>query len=218
VNGDAGTLDRRRLAKSLKILLDVLFYLVILVGVLLLLSLPTSLSSGYRDGWDLTLPVAIGEGSLSPRLQVEITQESPPLFEYSRIADGKGLLHLFHHQRSLFLLNAAFYLLLFLVLLWGIHLLRRILATTAGGRPFDPTNPRRMSMLGWLIVAASLLATLLRYLASRWALSKVTATSIPLAPMVHFDKEWIFCGLLVLVLAGIWKQAVQIAEEQSLTV
>lgn len=218
MSGDTGTLGRRRLAKSLKIFLDIVFYSVLLVGFLLLLSLPTSMSPGYRDGWDLIIPVTIGESSLAPHLPVEVIQDPSSLFESTRISNGRGLLHLFHHHRSLFLLNVAFYVLVFLVLLWGINLMRRILATTAGGRPFDPTNPRRLNTLGWLIVGASLLASLLRYFASRWALSKVAATSIPLSPMVQIDKEWVFCGLVVLVLASIWKQAVHMAEDQSLTV
>ena len=42
--------------------------------------------------------------------------------------------------------------------------------------------------------------------------------SSPVSPSTEVYGEWILCGLLILVLASIWKQAVRIAEEQSLTV
>jgi hypothetical protein len=215
---EIGTLDRRMLARGLKIFLDILFYLILLVGVLLVGSLPVSVSSGYHDGWDLIVPVTIGEGSLRPRLNLEIAQDSQAVFEVARIRDGYGKLHLFHHNLSLCLLNAAFIILILAVLLWAITLLRRILATTVGGHPFHPSNPRRLNLLGWIILAASVLASLLQYLASRWVLTRVEIINIPVSPVIQSNKEWVVCGLLVLVLAAIWKQAVQMAEEQALTV
>jgi hypothetical protein len=53
---------------------------------------------------------------------------------------------------------------------------------------------------------------------SRWTLARVEVTTVPLSPPMEIHTEWILCGLLVLVLAAIWKEAVQMAEEQSLTV
>jgi hypothetical protein len=75
-----------------------------------------------------------------------------------------------------------------------------------------------LHLLGWIIIAASVVSSLLQYLASRWALTKVEIVSIPVSPIIQTNKVWIVCGLLVLVLAAIWKQAVQMAEEQALTV
>lgn len=215
---EIGMPDRRKLARGLKILLDVVFYLILLVGVFLVVSLPVSISSGYRGGWDLIVPVGIGEGSLSPRLALEIAPHPQALFEVARIRDGNGDLHLFHHNLPLHLLNSAVLMLFLAVFLWAISLLRRILATTAGGLPFEPSNPRRLNLLGWIIIAASVLRSVLHYLASRWVLTQVDIVSTPISPVIQSNKEWLVCGLLVLVLAAIWKQAVQMAEEQALTV
>ena len=211
-------LERRGLARGLKIFLDLVFYLTILVGVLLLGSLPISMSPGYEDGSDFIVPTAIGESSFSPRIQLEFEQSPPAVFEYASIADGNGLLHLFHHNLPLHLLNATVIFLFILVFLWALTLLRRILATTVGGRPFDPLNPRRLSTLGWIILSASLLTSALQYFVSSWALSQVEILTLPTAPIFQSNKEWIVCGLLVLVLAAIWKEAVRMAEDQALTV
>ncbi len=214
---DAGR-GSRILTRGLKIFLDALFYVVLLVGVLLVVSLPISLSSGYRDGWDLVVPVAIGQGSLQPRLALEIASRSPTLFEAARVSDGSGDLHLYHHKLPLHLLNSARLVFFLAMFLWAIGLLRRILAATVKGLPFDPLNPRRLNLLGWIIIGASILRTVLHYLASRWVLTEVEIINVPLAPVVQTNKEWVVCGLLVLVLAAIWKQAVRMAEDQALTV
>jgi len=215
---ESETLERRGLARGLKIFLDLLFWATGLVGVMLLVSLPISMSSSYEGGWQLIIPTTIGEESLRPRLPLEFEQPPPKLFEHASIGDGHGLLRLSHHNLPLHLLNATGQFLFFVVFLWAVHLLRQILATTVRGRPFDPVNPRRLSTLGWIIISASLATSLLQYFASKWILSLVEILSIPTSPSIQSNKEWIVCGLLVLVLAAIWKEAVRMAEEQSLTV
>ncbi len=221
MTAESGTLERRGLARGLKICLDILFYLVLAAGLLMVASLTISAFTDYDDGWRLDVPVAIGEGSIFPRLPVEIVRNAPPAFENIEnihLAKGQGLLRFLSYSFPVNLGEEAIALLFLGVFLWAITLLRRILATTAGGRPFDPINPRRLNTLGWIIVSASILTSILQYLASKWLLSMVEVTTIPLSPSILIHKEWILCGLLVLVLAAIWKDAVGMAEEQALTV
>lgn len=183
-----------------------------------MVSVPVSVFTDYDEGWDLIVPATVGQGSLFPRsVRLEFQPHPPPDIEIVRL-DGRGYLHLFHHEPSLALARAAAYLGTFAVVLWALVLLRRILGEAARGQPFHPLNPRRFSLLGWIILCAALLGSLCQYLASRWALSKVEVTSLTLSPLVDFHAGWIVCGLLVLLLAAIWNDAVQIAEEQSLTV
>ena len=215
---ESGTLERRGLARGLKICLDILFYIVLAVGILLAGGLTISLFSDYDDGWEIRAPVAVGETSLFSRLPVEIEMDVSPAFENPSIWEAQGKLRFLHYSLPLHLGESAASFLTLGILLWAITLLRRILATTAGGHPFDPQNPRRLNTLGWILLLSSVLTSFLQYLASRWILSKVEVTTFPLSPLVQVYKEWILCGLLVLVLAAIWKQAVQMAEDQSLTV
>jgi len=218
MNEDIKGLERRGLARGLKIFLDILFYLALALGILLLVALTISTFTNYDDGWEHNVPVAIGEGSFWPRLDVEIAGGASPAVLNTRIEGARGELRFFHHSLPVHLGLQAIAILFLGLFLWGITLLRRILATTAGGRPFDPINPRRLNAMGWIIVSASVLSSILQYLASRLTLSKVEVTTLPLSPSIQIHKEWIVCGLLVLVLAAIWKEAVRMAEEQALTV
>lgn len=211
-------LKRRGLARGLKIFLDVFFFLILAAAVLTVVAALLSTFTEYDDGWEFEVPVAIGEGAFYPRLPLEFVQDTTSGFLSKGISEGQGKLVLHHYTLPLHLGGTAISLLFYGALLWGITLLRRILATTAGGRPFDPLNPGRLNMLGWIIVCSAVLASLLQFLVSRRVLSRFGDTVVPLSPSLDFNQEWILCGLLVLVLAGIWKEAALMAEEQSLTV
>ncbi len=219
MNATVEGLQRRGLARGLKISLDVLFYLTLVVAVVMRVgALGISSFTDYEDGWEHNVPVAVGEGSFYAHLPVEAVHDAWPALEYTRISAAHGRLRFLHYSLPVHLGRSAIALLFTGLFLWGLTLLRRILATTAGGRPFDPINPRRLNALGWLVLASSALATLLDYMMSKWTLSRIEITTVPLSPPMEIHTEWILCGLLVLVLAAIWKEAVQMAEEQSLTV
>lgn len=218
MTGSSGSLERRSLVRVLKVLLDILFGFTVLVAVMLVVSVPVGLFTDYDEGWDLIVPVTVGEGSFFTRsMSLEFEPHPPPEIEWVRL-EGRGSLHLFHHNQALALTRAGTYLFAFGLIIWTLVLLRRILTATAGGQPFHPHNPRRLNLLGWIILCAALVTSLCQYLASRWALSKVEVKSLALSPHGDFHEGWIVCGLLILALAAIWKEAVRIAEEQSLTV
>ncbi|NJD19346.1 MAG: DUF2975 domain-containing protein [Gemmatimonadetes bacterium] len=211
-------LQRRGLARGLKVSLDVLFYLALLVGVLLIVSLPISAFTDYDEGWDANFPVAVGSGALYPELHVDVSEATWPGLQNARIEGARGKLRFLHHSLPTHLGMAAPSLLFWGVFLWSLMLLRRILADTARGRPFAPANPQRLNVLGWIILAASIGSSLIEFVSSRWVLSKVEVTTVPLSPSFPVHAGWAVCGLLVLLLAGIWRMAVRMSEDQALTV
>jgi len=72
--------------------------------------------------------------------------------------------------------------------------------------------------LGWIVLATALVATVSEFSFGWWALSLIQNSDLPIHASFEIHGEGIFSGLLALVLASIWKQAVQMAEDQSLTV
>ena len=76
----------------------------------------------------------------------------------------------------------------------------------------------RLSRLGWMILAGCLVVPGSKFLFGAWAINQVQSTEVILSSSLELPQDWIFCGLVVLLLASIWKQAVQMAEDQSLTV
>jgi hypothetical protein len=223
INNTEGLMERKRwsLVGGLKTCVSLIFFMSLAASVLWMLAWPISGFTGSR-GWDVNIPVALGERSVLPVLPLELSQgglqESASVGPSLRLVNAVGELRFQTTNPRLSLFFWAVVILYFGLLILGLHLLRKMLDTTAEGRPFDPSNVRRLSSLGWIILAAGLAGPILRFSIARWVLSDLPATGIPLSPPLRADGEWIICGLLVLILSGIWGEAVQMAEDQSLTV
>jgi hypothetical protein len=207
MNKENVQLERRGLAKGLKIWLDVLFLLLCLAAVALIVVWP-ALSIAGKEVYEISVPVALDEDAL--RL--------PEGAEGLTIDEAQGELKI---SPGHFGAAAAFWVFSVVFIgafLYGLWLVRRILATTAEGFPFHPSNPRRLNHLGWVIVVTALGATVSQFVFGRWALARIGSPDLPISSTLNLDQGWLICGLLILVLASVWKQAVQMAEDQSLTV
>jgi hypothetical protein len=222
---ESKTLERRSLAKGLKVWIDILFFLVVSAGAVFATMWPIAAWAGHGS-FDLTIPVSIGESSLLPIHPFELapaipTEGLPSGAQESRfgsLVKTRGELRFSTSAFGPALVFWASSVVLFCALAFGLLLLRRILATVVEGRPFHPSNPGRLNHLGWIILASSLILPLIQFLFGVWTLPRDQAAGIPLSASLVVQEEWVFCGLLVLLLAAIWKEAVRIAEEQSLTV
>ena len=204
---ESKTLERRRLAKGLKIWLDVIFYLALLAGFIVLVIGPIASLTGH-EVYEITVPVGIDVEALLPGGGI-----GGPTIE-----DAEGQVRF---SPPGFGPKAAFWLLSVLLFgagIYGLILIRRLLATTVEGHPFHPSNPKRLNQLGWIILATSLFAQVSKFIFGAWAINQVDSNEVILSSSLGPPTEWIFCSLVVLVLASIWKQAVQMAEDQALTV
>jgi hypothetical protein len=87
---DTERLERRSLARSLKIFLDLLFYLTLGVAIVLVGSLGISTFTDYDEGWDFIVPTNLGEGAFfSPSFSVEFESHPPPQFESVRLGAAR---------------------------------------------------------------------------------------------------------------------------------
>lgn len=217
----SGRLERRGLAKGLRFLIDIMFFLTVLAAVSTGVLWPIA---GIADeaGFDLNIPVSVGERSIIPvhRLEVDPEAFQGDLAGASnfRLVGTRGELRLQAPGKTYALIFWGVMMAVFYVVVLGLHLLRKILATAAEGRPFDPENVRRLNLLGSVILISAVAITFVEHFIARWVLKGVAFTSVALSPPLQIHEEWIICGLLVLLLAAIWKEAVRMAEEQSLTV
>jgi len=124
-----GGLERRGLARGLKILLDVFFFLTFAAVLLTVVAVLISSFAEYNEGWEFDVPVAIGEGSFYPHLPLEFVKDTTSGFLSKGISQGQGKLVLHHYTLPLHLGGTAISLLFFVAALWILTLLRRILAT-----------------------------------------------------------------------------------------
>lgn len=209
---------KTRLATGLKRWFDFVFFLSL--GLVLLITAWVALSpfaERKEEGMQVSVPVSVGESSLLPILAL---RSFGPSGQDARahLVRGRGELRFRTHDLKTHLLSMSTMILGGIVTLYVLVLLRRMLEKAVEGRPFHPENVKRLAALGWVGILTGVLVPLVEYLASRAALSGVDGFTPPVAPPLDVRLEWILSGLLLLLLSRIWRQAVEMAEDQALTV
>lgn len=228
---ESNTLDRLGLARGLRVLMDILLWISVLAGIIFSLGWPLAGLTGM-EGFDLTVPVSIGEETLLPVYSLTPTpptgetaagsqepgpglpEEAPEL----ALVDATGELRFSSPKRLPSFMYWFHGVVGWFLLIYGLLLLRRILAATLEGHPFHRENAQRLTRLGWIIVLGAVMASVSQFFFGAWAINQVEPTRVPIVAALDIHGEWIACGLLVLLLAAIWKEAVRIAEDQALTV
>ena len=210
---------RLGLIRGLKLWFDILFF----VGGASILALTAwlalaPLARGDQGRFDVALPVALGERSVRPVLDLSSGPGTEEGMSELRIVDGRGELRLHTDDVTLHLVGTGVILTGIAVVLWGLFLLRRILTNAARGQPFHPSSARALNQVGWILVVAGILVPLVQNLMARIVLPRIEVTNVTLAPPLDFSSDAIVGGLLLLVLASVWAQATEMAEEQSLTI
>jgi len=103
--------------------------------------------------------------------------------------------------------------------LLGIHYLRSFLADVLASAVFTRTNAARLSRLGWLVIALAVVAPPLQYWRSWIVLKRLDLDIATLSPA---SPDWIdgsaMFGVLLLVLASVWRYGVELQQDRDLTV
>lgn len=100
-----------------------------------------------------------------------------------------------------------------------LNTLRDFLRTlTRERKPFVPANARRLHFIGWAIVGAELARTWVVYAENAYAAAHVIVPGVTfdVLPQAHFAT--ILLGLLIVVIAEVFRAGTQLDEEHSLTI
>lgn len=117
-----------------------------------------------------------------------------------------------------FFATAALVLAMVTYYFFVIRTLLQILASVRQGDPFVPQNAQRLSLVGRLIIAATLTKNLFTSGMSFYVANSYSTTGCTIHGFVDISWTMIFLGLAALVLAEIFKVGTLIREDQSLTI
>ncbi len=188
---------RKSAAALIEKLLAIAWYLGFVVGGLLLVGQIFILTAA---------PAWIGE-----TMTVQI--ETPGLlFNFSEEAIITGSDLLFNYQLAMIVPFLAIGLLI-------IYNLRKIFATIVAENPFTEENSRRIKVIGWAIIAASILKGLVAFLLGLYFSNMISLPGLELRANLRMeDFGGVFVGLIVLILAEVFMHGFRLQEEQNLTV
>jgi hypothetical protein len=202
-----------------KLLLDIIFWLSGVAAALFTLFLVFS-PLAMRDGFvaDAAFPVSIGEGTVRTVLPLTVDTIATPGVERAVIVDARGELRLQTTRWALqFLPNLGMLLALWLAI-YVIYLMRGVLRRVKDGDPFSGHNVRSLQIIGTLLLAIGLLGPALEYAIVRSLLARMVLQGVELGAPIDIQGNTVLAGLLVLVLAGVFRHGGDLERDQALTV
>ena len=164
-----------------------------------------------HNNWTITIPVsvAIEEGRVAaPSLGIERAE----------IRDLRGSLRFPLQRGRLFIVNGLLLILGVGVLLWLTTELQRILRTVRDGKPFAGSNATRVRRIGWVVIAGEFVRATVVYLENSYAAAHFAADGFRFTARADFSVVAILEGLIILVIAEVFRAGTSLDEDQSLTV
>ena len=104
------------------------------------------------------------------------------------------------------------------IAVWVTDQLRRLFRTLREGHPFDPANARRVQRVGWAVILAESVRAMLTFSAQAFARSNFIADGIHFVTDLDFNQGVVFSGVVILVLAEVFRAGTQLSDDQSLTI
>lgn len=164
-----------------------------------------------HNNWTLTIPVsvAVGEGRIAaPSLGIERAD----------IQDLRGSLRFPLQRGRLFIVNSLLLILAIGVGLWLTTELHRVLRTVRDGKPFASSNATRMRRIAWIVIVGEFVRAMVVYLENSFAATHFTAEGLRFTARADLSITAIVEGLIILVLAEVFRLGTRLDEDQSLTV
>ncbi len=205
------TMGRKSVSSIVKVALDVAWYLTIVLGVL------------------LTLDVLVGLGGRSPGRVDLMIQFEPDPAAYSIESEALDVENAIIRQASGKLLfrstnGSLLVAYLSLVIVWLgaalliIHQLRSVFRTLVAGQPFVRANATSIRVIGIVVIAMEIARFLLLVAQSAFLRGSFTFEGLTLTAFPRPNLGVIFVGLVILVIAEVFRQGSELREEQELTV
>lgn len=208
-----------KLTRFVKILLDIIFWLLVLVCAFLVLWI--ALSPLVLNVIDVpitaSVPVAIGVGD-EPQFEVAVAGAEAKWVQAAYVEEAQGTLRLETTDWVIILVSNLAKLLTAIGLTYVVYLLRSVLQAILQGDPFTTENTVRIRRIGYMVLLVGFLKAAVEYFAAREILNQLMVVDPPLSLPSPFEAEVILASLLILVLAQVWSYGLDLEREKALTI
>lgn len=203
-----------RVVKALTGLVSIAYVGLLILAVIVLIGLPAvKLAAGDNPDWviGLTVPVT----SIDEDATV-VTRWGDARLE---LADMRGSLRLPVGTLpwSLFALLWTYVAAAVALMLMFLHHLRRVLQRVRGGAPFDASNAVRLRWLGLLALAFAVVTGVSEFVTAMAVRRGLISERVEVPLGLSVDGSVVFFGLVLLVLAEIFRRGAELEEEHALT-
>jgi hypothetical protein len=164
-----------------------------------------------HNNWTLTIPVSVtidGGRIAAPSIGIERAD----------IRDLRGSLRFPLQRGRVFIINSLLLILVMGVALWLTTELQRVLRTVRDGKPFAASNATRVRRVAWILIAGEFVRATIVYLENSYAATHFTAEGLRFTARPDLSVAAIIEGLIILVIAEVFRAGTRLDEDQSLTV
>jgi len=164
-----------------------------------------------HNNWTLTIPVSVtidGGRIASPSMGIERAD----------IRDLRGSLRFPLQRGRVFIVNSLLLILVMGVALWLTTELQRVLRTVRDRKPFAASNATRVRRIAWVLIAGEFVRATIVYLENSYAATHFTAEGLRFTARPDLSVAVIIEGLIILVIAEVFRAGTRLDEDQSLTV
>lgn len=203
---------RASVSSFLTILLNVAQYgiavVIIITSALTVLSLFIDI-----HGAEIDLPVSFQVDGRA--LQVN----APSLGIDAQIHDARGSLK-FRPPRGAFVVSAVLLgvTVMLGIILWGLGQLQAVFRTLRDGQPFVAANAARIRSIALIVIFGELARTALMFAANVYAITHFSASGLQFDAQPDLNVFAIIHGLIILVIAEVFRTGTRLDEDQSLTI
>jgi hypothetical protein len=135
-----------------------------------------------------------------------------------RDAHGSGTLR-FPPPSGIFLSTTALLVALYLAIgLWVLVQLRAVFRTLRDGRPFVAANAMRIRWIGSAVIVGEVVQSLVGFGGNAYAKAHFAADALRFDAWPSIDVFAIIHGLIILVIAEVFRVGARLDEDQSLTI
>jgi hypothetical protein len=208
-----------KILRLVKVILDILFWLLVGASVFLLAWIAFSPLILNLTGISImsSVPVSIGTGP-DPRIPVEVVGAETKGIQAAYVDEAQGTLRLETTDWYLIFVSNLAKLLTAIGLAYLVYLLRSVVMAIGHQEVFTPENVSRIRRLGFLVLIVALAKAFVEYVAANEILRQLTIESPPLGLPSNFDAGVILASLLILVLAQVWSYGLELERDRALTI
>jgi hypothetical protein len=206
-------LGKGSISSWLAVLLNVAQYAIVL-GIVIASALTAVSFFVDLKGAEIDLPVSFQvDGRALP-------VSAPSLgIEATYIEDARGSLT-FRPPSGLYVVPATLLgvIAILAVILWGLSQLQAVFRTLRDGQPFVADNAPRIRSIAFIVIFGELIRAGLVFAANYYAMTHFSAGGVRFDAEVDVNIFAIIHGLIILVIAEIFRVGTQLDEDQSLTI
>ena len=208
---------KRSISSFLAVLITAGFYTVAVTLVLMLglASLPLFIDLSKIDNVEMGIPVSFNVETGALRLATPTANVAKVDI---RDPHGSGTLR-FPPPSGIALTTTALVAALYLSIgLWVLAQLRAVFRTLRDDRPFLAANAIRIRWIGYAVILGEVAHSLIRFAGNAYARTHVAADALRFDAWPSIDLFAIIHGLIILVIAEVFRGGAVLDEDQSLTI